>query len=77
MKGKGKNPVVRTDKKIVGGDHENWPSRTSHTGIDHSKMDRSLWKKRKGICQKKGSFPNVLRSDVMADIDKSAAGIDP
>ncbi len=72
----GENSVVRRDENCFAGLRGDGAARTAHAGVNHDHMNsicREIW-----VCirKEKRALHNVLRRNVMCDIDDGGIGID-
>src|SRR4030042_3747567 len=77
MENKAEEAVVRTHEEEMIRYNENgipWPP---YLRVHHTEMNRPLWKIGKGTCKDKRPFFNILRFDLMGDINQGALRIDP
>ena len=70
-----KQSVVRTDKEIILRPDSNIFSFTPDTGIDDADMDRPVREVIVCGCKRKTPAENILRGNVVSDVDKPGIGI--
>ena len=76
LKDQAEDAVVRADEIIAFRYDDDRASAAADAGIDNGKMDRALGKVAVGGFEGEGGFPDVLRSDLMGDVDDLGLRID-